>query len=221
VDPEGEARVEGPPDQTELSGRHRRGRHLVALIASLVVVLALAVAAGGAVAARHQSGAARYRSTAVLLIDQEPGLTRARDNGIVVKLSTLRIKYVDLLTTAGFARQLAATLSLPPASLAGALGGVAPPQSLLLSVSALSPDRARARVIAQGAADKLAADLDAEQTALHLPTTDRVTLTVVTPAAQGAKVAPLRQDALRQGAAAGGVVLVLGLGLILLARRRR
>ena len=207
--PEGEEHVERPP-------RRRSGL----LIAGVLVTLLLALAAGAAVAARHQSGPARYRSVAVLLIDQEPAVSQAHDNGILVKLTTMRIKYVDTVTTTTFSSALARTLGLPPGQFRGSVSAYAPPESLLLQVAATTADRGRAQAVAQGAADKLVADLAQEQTDLGITGPAQVTLKVVTPAPAAVKVAPLRKDSVKRGLVAGGIVLVLGLALIVVARRR-
>jgi capsular polysaccharide biosynthesis protein len=195
-------------------------RRLLTVLALLVVVL-LSAAAGAGVAARALQVKATYQSTAVLLIDQEPALSRSRDNGLLVKLVTLRIKYVDLLSTRSFTDALAAQVGVPPGQLVGRVQGAAPPTSLLLRVTATSRDQAQARTFAQAAADKLVKDLATSELALGLQGQAQVTLTVVTPAAGAVKIGPSRKKAVQEGAAAGGAVLVLGLGLIVVARRRR
>ncbi|MCW2672836.1 MAG: hypothetical protein JWP14_1425 [Frankiales bacterium] len=207
--PEGEGHVERP--------RHRSSGLLIA--GALLTVL-LAIAAGAGMAAHHQSAPARYRSVAELLIDQEPAVSRARDNGILVKLTTMRIKYVDVVTTTTFSSALARTLGLPPGQVRGTVSAFAPQESLLLQVAATTPDRARSQALAQGAADKLVADLAQEQTDLGITGSAQVTLKVMTPAPAAAKIAPLRKDSIKLGVVAGGMVLVLGLALIAVARRR-
>jgi hypothetical protein len=207
--PEGEEHVERPPHRS--SGL---------LIAGVLLAVLLAIAAGAGAAAHHQSAPASYRSVAELLIDQEPAVSRARDNGILVKLTTMRIKYVDVVTTTTFSSALARTLGLPPGQVRGAVSAFAPPESLLLQVAATTPDRARSQALAQGAADKLVADLAQEQTDLGVTGSAQVTLKVVTPAPAAAKIAPLRKDSIKLGGVAGGIVLVLGLALIAVARRR-
>jgi len=200
-------------------GRARPRRLLLGL--ALVVTVLLAAAAGAGIAARALEVQATYQSTAVLLIDQEPAVSRSRDNGLLVKLVTLRIKYVDLLSTRTFTDALAPQVGVPTGQLVGRVQGVAPPTSLLLDVVATSRNRAQATSIAQAAADKLVSDLAASQRELGVEGQAQVTLAVVTPAAPAVKVGPSRKKAAQRGAAAGGAVLILGLGLIIAARRRR
>lgn len=198
----------------------RRGR--VGLVLAVVLAVLVAAGAGAAVAARNEAKPERYQAFAVLSVDQEPAVSQARDNGILVKLTSLRITFVDALSTGTFAQGLASDLGLPTGTGLGAsLVGVAPPASLLVKVIAVAPTRARAVQVAQGAADKLVADLQAEQTRLGLQDTAKITLTVVTPATSAVKVGPLRKTSLKQGGGAAVAVLLVGLALIAVLRRRR
>ena len=196
----------------------RRGR--AGLVALLVLVVLLAVGAGLGAAARVESRPDRFRAAAVVQIDQEPAVSRARDNGLLVKLVSLRIKYAGLVTTTTFGTALADEAALPRGAVAGAVSAVLPPNSLLMQVVGTGRDRNTAIAVAQGAADKLVNDLATEQAGLGIPPGQRVTLTVVSPAESASKVQPLRKDALRDAAAAAGAVLVVGLALVVAWRRR-
>jgi hypothetical protein len=198
----------------------RRGR--VALVVAILVAGLLAVGAGAAVAARNEAKPARFQAFAVLAVDQEPAVSTARDNGILVKLTSLRITFVDALSTQVFATGLASDLGVDPGTGLGAsVVGLAPPGSLLLKVMATASTKGRAVLVAQGAADKLVKDLQEEQTRLGLPADARITLTVVTPAVSAVQVAPLRKTSLKQGGGAAAAVLLVGLALVAVVRRRR
>lgn len=205
--------TEAPYDE-----RSRRGGGL-RLAAVGLLLLMVAAAAGVGAAALVERRADSYRSSAVLLIDQEPGLTASVNDGLINKLIRLRLKYVDLVGTTTFSDSVAATTGLSNGRVHTALSGNAAPSSLLLRVSAADRDPATAQQIAQVAAESLRDMLAAEQTALGIKLGNRVTLTVVTPAQAGTQTSPA-QDRVRLV----GVVVavgVLGVGAALVSGLRR
>lgn len=197
-----------------------RSRGRASLVVAVLLVLLLAAAAAVAAGLRVERRPELYRSQAVLQIDQEPAVALSRDNGLLVKLVTLRIKFAGQLQTTTFGTALAETTGLPRGVVGGALSSVLPADSLLMTVAATTRAPGDAEHLAQAAAEKLAADLDRQQELLGIAPNQRVTLTVVSPAQGAAKVQPLRKTALRDGGAAGGVVLVVGLALVVAWRRR-
>lgn len=199
--------------------RRRPFEGFLLAIAGVTVVLALVTGIGAAVYNQHRH--AVYRSTAVLLIDQEPALTEARNDGVISKLVRLRVKYADLVSTTAFSDPLADTLQLPPGVVHSALSADAPGLGVLLTVSATTGDAARAKRIAAGAADALHDDLVRQQTALGVAPKDQVTLTVVTPARQGDRISPRRSKSLLLGLGVAATVLVLSVVLTGAFYRRR
>ena len=83
------------------------------VLALLLVILIAAGAGLGAAYVMHKRPAA-YRSSAALLIDQEPGLTLSPNDGVISKLIRLRLKYVDIAQTTTFSDAVAATTGLAP-----------------------------------------------------------------------------------------------------------
>lgn len=206
--------VEG---QHETTDRPARGFP----VALSLVVLLVALAAGVGAAAVLESRPAVYHSQAVLLMDQEPALTASGDEGLLNKLTRLRIKYVDLVGTTVFSDGLAPTLDLPSARLHAALGASAPLSSLLLTVTADDHDATGARRIAQGAAEQLRDQLSAQQGANGVKPDEQVTFTIVSPATSGTKTAPSHRRALLVGGVVLAAVLAGGLVLLDVLRRRQ
>jgi capsular polysaccharide biosynthesis protein len=184
------------------------------------MALLLAGAAGFGAAAWNESQPSRYRSSAQLLIDQEPALTFSKDDGLVAKLGVLRFKYADLLTSTSFASQVAGLLAEKPATVHSALSAQTPFQSLLITVSATSTNPLLPQRIAQTAATTLSSDLAAVQVSEKIPQAFRVTLRVVSPAEPAVRVSPSRRRSLELGGGSFAAVL-LGLALLRDLTRRR
>jgi capsular polysaccharide biosynthesis protein len=208
------------PDGTEeqVQPEVRQRRWLPGVI--IVLTLLLAGAGGAGAAAYNESRAKVYRSTAVMFIDQEPALTQSRNDGLLSKLVRLRLKYADIVTTTVFSDPLADTLSLPPGQVHAALSAVAPPSSMLMSITATTGDPAQAERIATAAAQSLHDNLQQQQTALDVPESQQVTLNVVTPARPGVKTSPRRSRSLLLGIGVAVAILVVG-GVLADATRRR
>lgn len=189
------------------------------LAVAVALVALLAAAAGLGAAALESSRPAKYTARAVLLIDQEPQLSVARDEGIFNKLTRLRVKYVDTVQTTAFSDLVAGRVGLDRGRVHASLSAAAPPTSLLLIVRATDRDRQSAQHLAQSAAETLQDSLTQEQARLGIARADRVTLTVVSPAATATKTSPSSSRA----ASLGGVVAlaVLGGGLVVVAAVRR
>jgi capsular polysaccharide biosynthesis protein len=210
---------EGQPEPHADEQPVRRRPVLVAAL--LLVVALLAIAGGFGAAAYNESRPKVFVASVVLIIDQEPALTQARDDGIISKLLRLRLKYADIVTTTSFADPLAAQLALSPATVHGALSAVAPPGSLLMTLSARADDPGVARTIATGAGTSLHDTLQRQQESLGVKPIDQVTLTVVTPARNGQQTAPRRSRSALLGVGVAVTILLLGVVLLDAARRRR
>jgi len=163
-----------------------------------------------------------YESQATLAINQTRAIQVSPDPGVIAKLAALRFKYSGLLTTAALQDPIAKQLALPPADVRGHLTAKVPTtNSLLMQVVGSSPSRTVAQRIAQGAADYLVSYVQQEQAGAHIPSTQRFSFTVVTPAIGAAQTSPTHK--LEAGAA--GLAAVVGFGislsvLTLLWRRR-
>ncbi|MGB8649165.1 MAG: hypothetical protein WCD35_00750 [Mycobacteriales bacterium] len=184
VPPVAEPTVPGP------ARRLRRPRNV--LVAGLVLGVLLGGIGAGYVLSRH----AVYRSSAVLMLDQEPALAKSENDALLSKLVRLRLKYVDIVSTTVFADPVAKALGRPVGEVHGALSATAAPTSLLLTIQAQAGSADAAREIAQGAADELVTYLQDEEVAARIPEDNRVTLTVVSAAPQGTKASPSGRRAL-------------------------
>lgn len=188
--------------------RSRRGR----AVALVVLVLLLAGAAGFGVAAYNESRPDTFVSRAVLLIDQQPALTYAKDDGLVLKLGQLRIKYRDMVTSTTFARDVAQRTGYSAGLVHSTLSAQAAPQSLLLTVTSTSPDRTVPESVAQAAAELLSNEAEATQRREKVPPAVRITLTVVSPAQPAAQLSASRRRSEQLGlGAALGVLLAAAL----------
>ena len=203
-------------DQPAVRGRSR----VLAVLAVLALIVVAALAGLGAAELQHRR-ADSYRSQAVLLIDQEPGLTASLNDGLINKLIRLRLKYVDLVQTTSFSDPLATRLGLPAGRVRTALTATAPPSSLLVVVAADDKDREVSQRVAQAGAESLRDALAGSQAALGIPQAQQVTLTVVTPARPGSRTTPGRDRVILIGAVVAGGVLLGGLVVLDLLRRRR
>lgn len=186
---------------------------------ALVVLLAVGAGLGAAFAMSQKQDA--FASTAVLLIDQEPGLTLSPNDGLISKLVRLRVKYVDTVQTTTFSDAVAATVGLSSGRVHTALSAGATPSSLLIRVNATDREPDIARRVAQTAAETLRDRLVIEQTALGIKPGSRVTLTVVTPAREGVRTSPSPGRVRLVGLVVGAGALLAGLVVLDVLRRRR
>lgn len=182
-----------PVAEPTVTGPARRlPKPLNVLVAGLVLGVLLGGIGAGYVLSRH----AVYRSSAVLMLDQEPALAKSENDGLLSKLVRLRLKYVGIVSTTVFADPVAKALGRPVGEVHAALSATAPPTSLLLTIQAETGSADGAREIAQGAADELVRYLQDEEVAAAIPEGNRVTLTVVSAAPQGTKASPSGRRAL-------------------------
>lgn len=185
-----------------------------------ITMVALAVVALASFAAT--SGADDpYEAQAALLIDH-PKAIAATDGGEVLgKLSNLRLKYTGLLRTRALTEPIAEDVGYAPDEVAGRLTAVAPPDSLLIVVSARSTQRDDAVALAAAASQALQTYVEEEHERASIPLDDRFVLREVTPAEEAVLVdTSTRRMALRVTAALAALGF-LAAPVVYLARRRR
>lgn len=212
--------LDDSPTTTYAAGRPPLWRRNLPLVVFLVMLI-YAILAGAYVGFYQANRAKVYRSSAALLIDQRPALFAVGDEGIISKLSQLRIKYTSLVGTQNFAAPVSEKAGLPLGQVKGSLTATADPNTLLIIVSANSASPGRAHLIAKTASNYLVDYIRNEQASVGVKPKDQVTLTVVTPASNGTKIAPSKKKALLEGAAVFAAVAVVGALLADLIRRRR
>lgn len=176
-----------------------------------LLAAAVGLLVGGLVAGSFLVRSPVYRSTATLLIDQPAAIALSPNEGLIAKLSRLRFKYTDLVSTDRIAEPVAADLGLATGEVAGSVSASAPANSLLLHVTARNNDPETARRIAQATAEQVAEDARREQIEVGVDPGRRFSFVLVDEASGAAKVQP----STRRAAGAAGVSGLLAAGAVL------
>jgi hypothetical protein len=186
----------------------------------VVVVLMLAGAAALGAAAYNERKVSTYTSKAVVLVDQPFVIAASRDQGIVLKLSALRVRYASQIASTNFAQQVADRAALPIGVVRQELSAQLPSLGLQLVLLAKGGDPETTRRVASAAAQVLIENNEAQQAAIHVKPELVVKLSVVTPAERGKLLEPDHKRSAELGAGAA-VAVLLAAGLIRSATRRR
>lgn len=176
----------------------------VVLISLTASILAGAIGAGLILA---QSP--RYESVSTLVIDQPKAVVAAGSEGVLVKLSNLRLKYAVLLRTKVFTEPIAARVGRPPTEVARSIRSIAPAQSLAFYVTGRAPDPVMSQGLANVAAEELVAYVQREQDAAGIAAGNQIVFTIVVPADIGYRVEPKARRAGVVGATAAFFALLL------------
>jgi capsular polysaccharide biosynthesis protein len=179
----------------------------VLLVVAIVLVLVSSITA-----ATLQRRDPAYEGSRALLIDQPRALAAAPSGDLIAKLATLRVKYVSLLKSDAVIQPAAEALGLPPAAVAAAVQGSAPPESLLILVTARSAEARPAAAIAEAVGASLTTYLTDEQARLGVKAEDQVTLTPLR-AAGARQVEPTLNRSVSMALVSGFVIA----GLVYLA----
>jgi capsular polysaccharide biosynthesis protein len=171
-----------------------------------LVLAALGGAGGGVIALRQTP---LYSSSAALLIDQPALISNAKDEGLLRKLSLLRLKYAALVRTPGMAGIVAQQLGVPEGQVAAAVSASAPPDSLVLVTTAQSRTPSTAVEFANGIADAVVQYTNDEQVHYAVPLDNRYQFTVVSPASEAAKIQPRRMRAVQAAFGLGAVLFAI------------
>lgn len=186
----------------------------------MVVSLVAGIIAGVAAAVIVLTGAATYRATAVVQVDQPAQVLRGGSDTIV-KLAGLRLKYAPLVGTDAILNPVATTLGVPIGSLRGRVSAGVPPQSLLIMVDARTANRSDAIRFANAAADELGRYANNEQDELGVPRVERYVLTTIDPARGTHRVSPTRARIIGYAVTVGVLVALIAHGAAFLLTRRR
>ncbi|HYD10052.1 MAG TPA: hypothetical protein VEA78_08110 [Acidimicrobiales bacterium] len=197
------------------SGEKRSVRDALwtASLRNIIVAGIIGAMIAGLSAALVLRGDASYQSAATLLIDQPRIVAAPGGEGVIAKLTLLRSKYVGLLQTGLIVSPVAEETGIPPGEIAGAVGAVTPPRSLLFQVTARSHSPSRAQEIAAGASEAIVDYVEQEQLDAEIPDDEQIILSVINEARPGGKVEPTVRRAISVAAAAA----VLGMGLAYVA----
>ena len=183
------------------------------------VLCAAVLGLGGAVAELGKP--TTYTSKTVMLIDDPYLLATSGDNGQLLKLDSLRIKYSSLINTSAIANPVANKLGLRFASVVGSVSGVVPLTSLLLDVQATWSDPHEAQVLSQATANELTAYVETEDTTYGIPPSHRFSIKTIDPAGTPAAAGPSAAAAAAAFFGLGLLGLVLGFAATQLVRNRR
>jgi capsular polysaccharide biosynthesis protein len=164
----------------------------LAIVLGLVVALLLSIA--GAMSVLH--AAVTYNSTAVMLIDDPPALATAGDDGQLLKLDALRLKYQALVSTDLIAQPVATELGLPVGDVLGSTSAVVPYQSLLMDVTGTWSTPGMAQRLAQATANEVTKFVKYEAEVYNIPAVDRYTFIVIDPATAATADRPSHAHAL-------------------------
>ena len=211
----------GEPARPARANPWRDGRRDPFVVVAMLLAMVVGIAVGVIAASLTSSRAPTYASTAKLLINQPRALSLADSDGVVLKLSRLRLKYIGLVGTPVIDNPVAAQLKRSPADLGGLLDAVAPTQNLNINVIGISADPQTAQQLAQAAAGQLAAYATREQVADGIPPNERFILTMIAPADPATKAAGSRSRPIFVGFGAGVIAAAAVAGGLYLQRRRR
>jgi hypothetical protein len=126
-----------------------------------------------------------YRSLALISLDQQSVLDSPDDAGGIGKLSHLREIYGPLLTTASVTEPIAQATGLTEEQVSDRVAALVPKDSLLLGVRGTGSSPGAAQKLTQAAADEMVRYAADTQAAAGVAPSDRVVLSVVTPARPG------------------------------------
>jgi capsular polysaccharide biosynthesis protein len=159
----------------------RRG----ALLATIAILAGLVV--GFLTSALVQAKTPVYRSSAVLLMDQPGAISLSQGDGVVLKLSRLRLKYVGIVGTEVINQPVSKQLRLRADRLGGVVTATAPGDNLNIVITSQTTTKARAVPLAAATATQLQHYLDNEQTLARIASNVRLHLTLVQPASAAAE----------------------------------
>ncbi|MDA8073227.1 MAG: hypothetical protein M0Z82_16925 [Actinomycetota bacterium] len=188
---------------------------------ALVVGAVVAVVAGVLGGLAAASGATRYSSTTLMMIDDPYQLATAGDAGQLLKLESLRVKYAGLIGTDVIAGPVAAELGLTPQQVIGAVTPEVSGVTLLMGVQATWRSPQMAQRLSSAVADEVTSYVRAQDVAFRIPAADRFTFDTVDPATPAVAEQPSRYKAATVGVGAAVIGFVLGFGVVQAVRNRR
>jgi capsular polysaccharide biosynthesis protein len=175
----------------------------------LIVAAVVAIPVAGLLATAVLQQNAVYASSATLILDQPAALAASNNEGYVLKLSRLRVKYGDLAGTRVLLDPVAERLNLDVGAVRRTSRVQVPPPSLLIFSGGVSGNPARAQQVAQTMAEEMIAYAEEEQRSAGVAPEQRIVLSVVTPAPPAQKIQPEASRAVRVAAIGGMVTLVV------------
>jgi capsular polysaccharide biosynthesis protein len=171
------------------------------------MVLGILAAAGGAAVALKQPTV--YSGKAQLIIDQPKAITQAKDNGPILKLAVLKVKYADLAKSPAIAGPAAQAVGISQDQMSNNIVVAAPPSDLLISVTSQASTRSTAQGMANAVGTSIINYADQEQARLGVAPTDRFNFSFVQQATSASKIQPTANRALQAAVGLGVIATVL------------
>lgn len=190
--------------QAELWKRFRR-RPGQAILAGLVLGVMFGLLAGELLV----RGPTKWTSQTVMVIDDPYSLALAGDPGELAKLSALRYKYASLAETEAMAAPVAAQLHVPVPVVLAAASVSAPVNSVLLDSVGTWSSPGFASQVSTAMAKEIINYVQAEDVTYNVPSSDRFTISIVSPASPPVASGPSKTRALGVG-----VIVFLGAFLV-------
>jgi capsular polysaccharide biosynthesis protein len=171
------------------------------------LILGVLAAAGGAAIALKQPTV--YSGKAQLIIDQPKAIAAAKDNGPILKLAVLKVKYADLAKSPAIAGPAAQELGLSQQRVTDNIVASAPPSDLLVVLTSEASARSTAERMANAVGTSIINYADQEQARLGVAPADRYNFSFVQQATSAAKIQPTAKRALQAAVGLGVIATVL------------
>ena len=232
----GDGHVVGPAPRTAPPdwpvGMHRRreredwASHLWAMLRTgplLALVAAALIAAVLGLSGEWFTlrGPTVWTSRTVMLVDEPYGIAVAGDQGLLLKLESVRLKYQGLAATNAIDQPVAAKLDVPVSVVEGSAAVVLPPDSLLLDVYGQWSSPAFAQELSGSVAGQINAYVQQEDSQYKIPAADQFTIAVVDAAAPATPSGPSHSKAATVALGLAIAGFVVGFVITQLVRNRR
>lgn len=156
---------------------------------------------------------ATYRSLALISLDQPSIIDSPDDSGGIGKLSHLRDIYGPLLTTTSVTEPIAQATGLTEEQVSERVAALVPKDSLLLGVRGTGSSPGASQKLTQAAADEMVRYAADTQAAAGVAPSDRVVLSVVTPARPGERATGQLRTVVTVGGFLGLIGAAIGAAL--------
>ncbi|MHB8437621.1 MAG: hypothetical protein ACYDD4_00445 [Acidimicrobiales bacterium] len=169
------------------------------------------------------TGSTTYTATTVMILDDPLGIALAGDEGEIVKLADLRLKYASLAQTEAIAGPVADALHVPVGEVIGTTSVGIAGTNLLMDVDATWSTPAFAQTLSLAVARELIAYIKTENVTYNIPAADQFVALILSPASGAAAQSPsIRKAALLAlGVFVGGAVVGFGANQLVVEPRRR
>jgi hypothetical protein len=189
----------------------------------LALVIGVLLAVGAGVVGWHANSSATpplYTSQTVMAIDQPYGMATAGDEGLLLKLVTLRVKYQGLASTDAMAGPVATKLGLPVSDVLAGTSVALPPDSLLFVVTGEAATAGQAQRLSSALAAEITSYVKTQNLQYAVPATDQFIIHTVDPTTP-AKASTTSHKSAADAVGLAIVALLLGFVVTQLIRNRK